>query len=80
VARVGLSETEARKKGIAFDVTKYGLDDLDRAITDSEDSGFIKVLTPPGKDKNPRRGGGEFPRRRNSGGVHSGDEARPGVE
>ena len=51
VARVGLSEAEASEKGIAFEVTKYGLDDLDRAITESEDSGFIKVLTPPGKDK-----------------------------
>jgi len=51
VARVGLSEAEARDKGIAFEVTRYGLDDLDRAITESEDSGFIKVLTPPGKDK-----------------------------
>lgn len=51
VARVGLSEAEARERGVAFEVTRYGLDDLDRAITESEDSGFIKVLTPPGKDK-----------------------------
>ncbi|AOY89301.1 pyridine nucleotide-disulfide oxidoreductase [Marinobacter salinus] len=51
VARVGLSEAEATEKGIAFEVTRYGLDDLDRAIAESEDYGFIKVLTPPGKDK-----------------------------
>lgn len=51
VARVGLSEAEAKEKGVAFEVTRYGLDDLDRAITESEDYGFIKVLTPPGKDK-----------------------------
>ncbi|NWN90628.1 FAD-dependent oxidoreductase [Marinobacter adhaerens] len=51
VARVGLSETEARAQGIAFEVTRYGLDDLDRAIAESEDYGFIKVLTPPRKDK-----------------------------
>ncbi|MCG2582653.1 MAG: FAD-dependent oxidoreductase [Marinobacter sp.] len=51
VARVGLSEAEAKEKGIAYEVTRYGLDDLDRAITESEDYGFIKVLTPPGKDK-----------------------------
>ncbi|MDL0432794.1 FAD-dependent oxidoreductase [Marinobacter sp. TBZ242] len=51
VARVGLSEAEAKEKGIAYEVTRYGLDDLDRAIAESEDYGFIKVLTPPGKDK-----------------------------
>ncbi|MFO7527953.1 MAG: FAD-dependent oxidoreductase [Marinobacter sp.] len=51
VARVGLSEAEAKDKGIAYEVTRYGLDDLDRAIAESEDYGFIKVLTPPGKDK-----------------------------
>jgi pyruvate/2-oxoglutarate dehydrogenase complex dihydrolipoamide dehydrogenase (E3) component/membrane protein DedA with SNARE-associated domain len=51
VARVGLSEAEARTQGVAYEVTRYGLDDLDRAIAESEDHGFIKVLTPPGKDK-----------------------------
>lgn len=51
VARVGLSEAEAKAKGVAYEVTRYGLDDLDRAITESENQGFIKVLTPPGKDK-----------------------------
>lgn len=51
VARVGLSEAEAKDKGIAYEITRYGLDDLDRAIAESEDVGFIKVLTPPGKDK-----------------------------
>ncbi|MDX1599629.1 MAG: FAD-dependent oxidoreductase [Marinobacter sp.] len=51
VARVGLSEAEAKEQGIAYEVTRYELDDLDRAITESEDYGFIKVLTPPGKDK-----------------------------
>ena len=51
VARVGLSEAEAKEKGIAYELTRYGLDDLDRAIAESEDYGFIKVLTPPGKDK-----------------------------
>ncbi|GGE64591.1 pyridine nucleotide-disulfide oxidoreductase [Streptosporangium jomthongense] len=51
VARVGLSEVEAKEQGVAYELTRYGLDDLDRAITDSEDYGFIKVLTPPGKDK-----------------------------
>jgi pyruvate/2-oxoglutarate dehydrogenase complex dihydrolipoamide dehydrogenase (E3) component/uncharacterized membrane protein YdjX (TVP38/TMEM64 family) len=51
VARVGLNEQEAREKNIAYEVTRYGLDDLDRAITESAAHGFIKVLTPPGKDK-----------------------------
>ena len=51
VARVGLSEAEATAQGVAYEVTRYGLDDLDRAIAESEDHGFIKVLTPPGKDK-----------------------------
>ena len=51
VARVGLSEDEARARGIAFEVTKYGIDDLDRAIADGADHGFVKVLTVPGKDK-----------------------------
>ena len=51
VARVGLSEDEARAQGIAVEVTRYGLDDLDRAIADSADRGFVKVLTAPGKDR-----------------------------
>jgi pyruvate/2-oxoglutarate dehydrogenase complex dihydrolipoamide dehydrogenase (E3) component/uncharacterized membrane protein YdjX (TVP38/TMEM64 family) len=51
VARVGLSEDEARAQGVEVEVTRYGLDDLDRAIADSADHGFVKVLTPPGKDR-----------------------------
>ena len=51
VARVGLNELEAKEKGIAYEVTTYGIDDLDRAIADSVAHGFIKVLTVPGKDK-----------------------------
>ena len=51
VARVGLNETEAKDKGIACTVTHYGIDDLDRAIADSEAHGFVKVLTVPGSDK-----------------------------
>ncbi len=51
VARVGLNELEAKEKGIPYEVTTYGIDDLDRAIADSEAHGFIKVLTVPGKDK-----------------------------
>ena len=51
VARVGLNETEAKEQGIAFEVSRYDIDDLDRAIADSEAHGFIKVLTVPGKDR-----------------------------
>ena len=51
VARVGLNEQEAKEKGITYEMVKYGLDDLDRAIADSEAHGFVKVLTVPGKDK-----------------------------
>ena len=51
VARVGLNETEATEQKIPFEVTRYGIDDLDRAIADSEDHGWVKVLTKPGSDK-----------------------------
>ncbi|CAM8646923.1 Lpd Pyruvate/2-oxoglutarate dehydrogenase complex, dihydrolipoamide dehydrogenase (E3) component, and related enzymes [Comamonadaceae bacterium] len=51
VARVGLNEQDAKEQGVAYEVTKYGIDDLDRAIADSEAHGFVKVLTVPGKDK-----------------------------
>jgi pyruvate/2-oxoglutarate dehydrogenase complex dihydrolipoamide dehydrogenase (E3) component len=51
VARVGLNEIEAREQGVPYEVTHYGLDDLDRAIADSEAHGFVKVLTVPGKDR-----------------------------
>lgn len=51
VARVGLNESDASVQGIAHEVTSFGIDDLDRAITDSEAHGFIKVLTVPGKDR-----------------------------
>ncbi len=51
VARVGLNEQEAKEKNIPYEVTKYGIHDLDRAIADSEARGFVKVLTVPGKDR-----------------------------
>jgi len=47
-ARVGLNEREAAEQGIAVEVTRYDLDDLDRAIAESETRGFVKVLTPAG--------------------------------
>lgn len=51
VATVGLSEQVAQEKNIPYEITKYGIDDLDRAIADSEAHGFVKVLTRPGTDK-----------------------------
>jgi pyruvate/2-oxoglutarate dehydrogenase complex dihydrolipoamide dehydrogenase (E3) component/uncharacterized membrane protein YdjX (TVP38/TMEM64 family) len=50
-ARVGLNELEAKQQGIAYEISSYGIDDLDRAIADSVAHGFVKVLTVPGKDK-----------------------------
>lgn len=51
VARVGLNEQEAKEQGIDYEISTYGIDDLDRAIADGEAHGFVKVLTVPGKDK-----------------------------
>ncbi len=51
VARVGLSAQEARALGIAFEETRFELQELDRAIADSTTQGFVKVLTVPGKDR-----------------------------
>jgi pyruvate/2-oxoglutarate dehydrogenase complex dihydrolipoamide dehydrogenase (E3) component/uncharacterized membrane protein YdjX (TVP38/TMEM64 family) len=51
VARVGLNELEAKERGIPYEVSRYGIDDLDRAIAEGEAHGFVKVLTVPGKDK-----------------------------
>jgi dihydrolipoamide dehydrogenase len=51
VARVGLSEIEAREQGIDYEIVQYGIDDLDRAIADGEATGFVRALTPPTSDK-----------------------------
>ena len=51
VGRVGLNEETAKAQGIAFEVTRFDLGELDRAIVDKAASGFVKVLTVPGKDK-----------------------------
>jgi len=51
IARVGLSETEANEQGIEFEVTRYDISDLDRAVTESQATGWVKVLTVPNKDK-----------------------------
>jgi pyruvate/2-oxoglutarate dehydrogenase complex dihydrolipoamide dehydrogenase (E3) component len=51
VARVGLNVQEARAKGVAFELTRYGIADLDRALADSAAQGWVQVLTVPGKDR-----------------------------
>jgi len=51
IGRVGLNETDAKEKGIAYEVTKFEMAELDRAIVDQVATGFVKVLTVPGKDK-----------------------------
>lgn len=51
VARVGLSEAEARDQRIDYEVTRFSFDELDRAIADGATQGSIKVLTEPGKDR-----------------------------
>ncbi|MGE0762309.1 MAG: FAD-dependent oxidoreductase [Bdellovibrionales bacterium] len=51
VARVGLNELEAKEKDVPYQVTRYDIGDLDRALAEGEAHGFVKVLTPPGSDK-----------------------------
>jgi pyruvate/2-oxoglutarate dehydrogenase complex dihydrolipoamide dehydrogenase (E3) component len=51
VARVGLNQQDAKAQGIAYELTRYRLDDLDRAIAEGATQGWVQVLTVPGKDK-----------------------------
>lgn len=51
IARVGLNEQEASEQNIEHEITIYPLHELDRAITESETGGFVKIITPPGKDR-----------------------------
>ena len=51
VARVGLNEQDAERQGVAAEATRFHFADLDRALADGEGRGFVKVLTPPGKDR-----------------------------
>ena len=51
IARVGLNRREARARGIAHEVTRHALRELDRAIVDNAQDGFVTVLTAPGRDR-----------------------------
>jgi pyruvate/2-oxoglutarate dehydrogenase complex dihydrolipoamide dehydrogenase (E3) component len=48
LARVGLSETEAKQQGVAHRVYRFAFDDIDRARAESESAGFAKIVTDPG--------------------------------
>jgi pyruvate/2-oxoglutarate dehydrogenase complex dihydrolipoamide dehydrogenase (E3) component len=50
-AHVGLTEAKARERGIQYQVVRYTLGHLDRAVTDSATDGFVKLLVQPGKDR-----------------------------
>ncbi|WP_166397897.1 dihydrolipoyl dehydrogenase family protein [Rubrobacter marinus] len=45
VARVGLTESEAREKHDGVETYTHDLPDLDRAIVDGEGNGFFKIVT-----------------------------------
>ncbi len=51
IAHVGRYAHDLEKQGVAFDVYQVPMAKVDRAITDGEDEGFIKVLTEKGKGK-----------------------------
>ena len=51
VARVGLSESEARERGVPHELTVYNIDDLDRAIAEEAAHGMVRVLTAAGSDR-----------------------------
>ncbi len=51
VAHVGLNEQQAKDKNIEYEVSRFDIGELDRAIADGEAHGVVKVLTKPGKDK-----------------------------
>jgi len=51
IATVGLNETAAKEQDVEYEVTRYDIGGLDRALADDHARGFVKVLTVPGKDK-----------------------------
>ncbi|MGH8116653.1 MAG: FAD-dependent oxidoreductase [Rhodanobacteraceae bacterium] len=51
IARIGWNEREAEEHGARYEVTRYGLGELDRALAEQAPQGFVKVLTVPGKDR-----------------------------
>jgi pyruvate/2-oxoglutarate dehydrogenase complex dihydrolipoamide dehydrogenase (E3) component len=51
IAHVGLNETEANQQNISYDLICVRIDELDRAVVEGEELGFVKVLTAKGTDK-----------------------------
>jgi pyruvate/2-oxoglutarate dehydrogenase complex dihydrolipoamide dehydrogenase (E3) component len=51
VAHVGLTEAMATEQGTAYEIVRYDLGHLDRAVTESANKGFVKLLVQPGKDR-----------------------------
>jgi pyruvate/2-oxoglutarate dehydrogenase complex dihydrolipoamide dehydrogenase (E3) component len=47
LARVGLSETEAKQKGIDHRVYRFPFEEIDRARAEGEIEGFAKIVTDP---------------------------------
>lgn len=50
VARVGLNQQQAAAQGVAVEVTRFALSELDRALCDGDTQGWVQVLTVPGRD------------------------------
>jgi pyruvate/2-oxoglutarate dehydrogenase complex dihydrolipoamide dehydrogenase (E3) component/uncharacterized membrane protein YdjX (TVP38/TMEM64 family) len=51
VAHVGHSESTAKEAGVNYEIVRYDLGHLDRAVSESANKGFVKILVQPGKDK-----------------------------
>ncbi|HEY0084417.1 MAG TPA: FAD-dependent oxidoreductase [Allosphingosinicella sp.] len=51
VAHVGHNELSATEAGVAFELVRYDLAHLDRAVAEGNRTGFVKLLVQPGKDK-----------------------------
>lgn len=49
VAQVGLTESEAERRGLRYDIAHFPVDGIDRAITDGTGRGFIKLLIARGR-------------------------------
>lgn len=47
LARVGLSEDEARQQGITHQVYRFPFADIDRAVAEGETAGMAKIITTP---------------------------------
>ncbi len=49
LARVGLTEMQAKEKGIEPTVLRFPFKDVDRALTDNETDGLVKLITHKGR-------------------------------